>query len=157
HAAQVVDAVHAIVPTPFGSVVRYYYAAGGLPMALPDAPPSATVGGRKIRGSWSPLSIPGPVVRLPRVPAPPHRKERAMKYLCLAYGDEERMKALTKAEFEALVGQCAVHDEELRRTGQVLSTESLEWATTTIRSRGGKVVVTDGPFVETKEKVGGLF
>ena len=80
-----------------------------------------------------------------------------MKYLCLAYGDEERMKALTKAEFEALVAKCAVHDEELRRTGKVLATESLEWATTTIRTRNGKQVVTDGPFVETKEKVGGLF
>ena len=80
-----------------------------------------------------------------------------MRYLCLAYGSEEHMKALSKAEFEALVAKCKVHDEELRRTGKVLSTESLEWATTTIRSRGGKVVVTDGPFVETKEKAGGLF
>ncbi len=80
-----------------------------------------------------------------------------MKYLCLAYGNEEHMKALTKAEFEALVAKCKVHDEELRRTGQVVMTESLEWATATIRSRGGKVVVTDGPFVETKEKAGGLF
>ena len=80
-----------------------------------------------------------------------------MRYLCLAYGDEERMNALTKAEFEALVEKCKVHDEELRRTGKVLMTESLEWATTTIRSVGGKVVVTDGPFVETKEKAGGLF
>src|SRR5262249_28482900 len=85
------------------------------------------------------------------------RKERGMKNLCLGYGDEERMKALTKAEFEALVAKCAVHDEELKRTGKVLMTESLEWAVTTIRARGGKVVVTDGPFVETKEKVGGLF
>jgi hypothetical protein len=76
-----------------------------------------------------------------------------MKYLCLAYGDEERMKALTKAEFEALAAKCKVHDEELRRTGKVLMTESLEWATT----KGGKVVVTDGPFVESKEKAGGLF
>jgi hypothetical protein len=80
-----------------------------------------------------------------------------MKYLCLAYGDEERMKALTKAEFEALVAKCRVHDEELRRTGKVVMTESLEWATTTIRARNGKPVVTDGPFVETKEHAGGLF
>ena len=78
-----------------------------------------------------------------------------MKYLCLAYGNEEHMKSLTKAQFEGLVEKCKVHDEELRRTGQVVLTESLEWATTTIRSRGGKVVVTDGPFVETKELIGG--
>lgn len=80
-----------------------------------------------------------------------------MRYLCLAYGDEERMKALTKAEFEVLAAKCKIHDEELRRTGKVVMTESLEWATTTIRARDGKVVVTDGPFVETKEKAGGLF
>jgi hypothetical protein len=80
-----------------------------------------------------------------------------MKYLCLAYGDEEKMGALSAAEFEALVAKCAPMDEEMRRSGQVVMTESLEWATTTIRTRNGKQVVTDGPFVETKEKVGGLF
>ena len=80
-----------------------------------------------------------------------------MKYLCLAYGDQSKMEALTKAEFEALVAKCGPMDEELRRTGQVLMTESLEWATTTIRTRDGRQIVTDGPFVESKEKVGGLF
>ncbi|MGE0711389.1 MAG: YciI family protein [Planctomycetota bacterium] len=80
-----------------------------------------------------------------------------MKYLCLAYGDQAKVESLTKEEFEALVAECRVHDEELRRTGQVLMTESLEWAVTTIRPRDGQPFVTDGPFVETKEKVGGLF
>ena len=80
-----------------------------------------------------------------------------MKYLCLAYGSEERMKSLTKPEFEALVAKCRVHDEELRRTGKVVMTESLEWGTTTIRPQGGRTVVTDGPFVETKEQAGGVF
>ena len=79
-----------------------------------------------------------------------------MKYLCLAYGDQKKMEGLTKAEFEDLVAQCKVHDEELHRSGHFVSANSLEWATATIRSRDGKVVVTDGPFVETKEKVGGL-
>ena len=80
-----------------------------------------------------------------------------MKYLCLAYGNEERMKELTKAEFEALVAKCRVHDEELRRTGNVLLTESLEWGVTTIRPKNGKPIVTDGPFVESKEQAGGMF
>ena len=79
-----------------------------------------------------------------------------MKYLCLAYGDQKKMEALSKAEFEALVARCRVHDEELKKSGHLVSGESLEWSTTTIRSKNGKVVVTDGPFVETKEKVGGL-
>ena len=80
-----------------------------------------------------------------------------MRYLCLAYGDQKKMEALSKGEFEALVAKCAPMDEELRKTGRVLATESLEWTTTTIRTRDGKQLVTDGPFVETKETVGGLF
>ncbi|MCE9595594.1 MAG: YciI family protein [Planctomycetes bacterium] len=80
-----------------------------------------------------------------------------MKYLCLAYGDQSKMEKLTKAEFEALVARCKVHDAELKATGQVVLTESLEWAVTTIRPKNGKPFVTDGPFVETKETVGGLF
>lgn len=80
-----------------------------------------------------------------------------MKYLCLAYGDQQKVQALSKAEFEALGPELRAHDEELRRTGQVVMTESLEWDVTTIRPRNGKPVVSDGPFVETKEKIGGLF
>ncbi len=80
-----------------------------------------------------------------------------MKYLCLAYGNQEKMQALSKAEFEALVGRCGPLDEELKKTGQVVLQESLEWDVTTIRPRNGKPVTTDGPFVETKEQVGGLF
>ena len=80
-----------------------------------------------------------------------------MKFLCLAYGDQRKMEALTKEQFEALVAQCRVHDEELRESGHLVLVESLEWATVTVRARNGKVVTFDGPFVETKEKVGGLF
>lgn len=80
-----------------------------------------------------------------------------MKFLCLAYGDPQKMEALSKEEFEALVAQCRVHDEELRESGHLLSVESLEWATATVRAQNGKTVATDGPFVETKEKIGGLF
>jgi hypothetical protein len=90
-------------------------------------------------------------------PNQPRTQGTDMKYLCLAYGDQRKMEALTKGEFEDLVARCKGHDEELRRTGHVVLTESLEWATATIRPRGGKSLVTDGPFVESKEKVGGLF
>lgn len=79
-----------------------------------------------------------------------------MKYLILAYGNQERMQALTKQEFEALVRRCQEYDAELRNSGHYVSGHSLEWGVTTIRSRDGKVVTTDGPFVETKEQVGGV-
>jgi hypothetical protein len=80
-----------------------------------------------------------------------------MKFLCLAYGDPKKMEALSKEEFEALVGECRVHDEVLRKSGHLVLVESLDWATTTVRSRNGRVIAIDGPFVETKEKIGGLF
>ena len=79
-----------------------------------------------------------------------------MKYLCLAYGDRKRIEALSKAEFEALLSRIRVHDEELRRSGHFVFAESLEWDVMTVRPRNGKPVVTDGPFVETKETIGGL-
>jgi len=83
-------------------------------------------------------------------------KEADMRYLVLAYGDQKKMEALTKEQFEALVAKCKPLDDELKRSGHYVSGDSLEWATTSIRTRGGKMVVTDGPFVESKEKVGGI-
>jgi len=79
-----------------------------------------------------------------------------MKYLCLAYGIQQQMEALSKNEFEALVAKCRVHDEELRNSGHYVSGQSLEWAAMSIRRRNGEVVVTDGPFVEAREQIGGL-
>ena len=64
---------------------------------------------------------------------------------------------ITKDEFEALVGRCRPLDEELRKTGQVLLTESLEWDVTTIRARDGKPVTTDGPLPETSDLVAGWY
>ena len=79
-----------------------------------------------------------------------------MKYLCLAYGDRKKMEKLTKQEFEALVARCKEHDAELQGSGHYVSANSLEWDAVTIRPRGGKPVVTDGPFIESRELVGGL-
>ncbi len=79
-----------------------------------------------------------------------------MKYLCLAYGDRKKMAALTKEQFEALKAKCQEHDTELRATGKVISAESLEWDAMTIRPTGGAPAVTDGPFVESKEQIGGV-
>jgi hypothetical protein len=67
------------------------------------------------------------------------------------------MEALPKEEFQALKAECRVHDEALRKSGRLVLQESLDWQTMTVRARNGKVVTSDGPFVETKEQVGGLF
>jgi len=82
-----------------------------------------------------------------------------MKYLCLAYYDEQAFEALSKPELEALVGQCPPHDAALRASGHLVMQASLgpTRETTSLRPRNDKVSITDGPFVETKELVGGFF
>ena len=82
-----------------------------------------------------------------------------MKYLCLAYYDEEKFKALPKAEFAAMVKKCPGYDTALRETGHLVMSASLGESQTTmcIRPKGGKASVTDGPFTEAKEMIGGFF
>lgn len=79
-----------------------------------------------------------------------------MKYLCLAYGDPKKMEKLTKPQLAALFERCKAYDAEMKATGQYLEGNSLEWDTVTLRPTGAAPIVSDGPFVETKEKVGGL-
>lgn len=82
-----------------------------------------------------------------------------MKYLCLAYYDEKKFDALSPTEMHALVSQCPAHDAALRETGRLSLQASLGPARAgkTIRPRNGKPAVTDGPFAETKELIGGFF
>jgi hypothetical protein len=82
-----------------------------------------------------------------------------MKYLCLIYSDEKQMDALPKPEWEALVEAHLSYDEELRQSGHFLVAEALQPsdAATIVRVRNGRLSVTDGPFAETKEQLGGFF
>ncbi|HYC46687.1 MAG TPA: YciI family protein [Burkholderiales bacterium] len=82
-----------------------------------------------------------------------------MKYLCLAYYDVKTFESTSKDELKAVVSQCPAHDAELRQSGHLLVQASLGevTGTTTIRPKNGKPTVTDGPFTETKEQVGGFF
>lgn len=82
-----------------------------------------------------------------------------MKYLGLAYYDPAKFAAMAPTEVQALVSQCPALDEKMRATGKVRVAASLaepkDWMT--LRPRGGKPQITDGPFAEAKEMVGGLF
>ena len=82
-----------------------------------------------------------------------------MKYLCLAYYDEQKFDALSPDEVKALVSQCPAHDTALRNSRRVLVQASLGEVRqgAVIRPRNGRPMVTDGPFAETKEQVGGFF
>ena len=82
-----------------------------------------------------------------------------MKYLGLAYFTPEKFAAMAPDEVKALVSQCPALDEKMRASGKVLVSASLGdldgWRT--LRPRGGRTHVSDGPYTETKEVVGGLF
>ena len=82
-----------------------------------------------------------------------------MKYLDLAYFTPEQFAAMAPEDVKALVSQCPALDEKMRATGKVLISASLgdveSWRT--LRPRNGKTHVTDGPYTESKEVVGGLF
>jgi hypothetical protein len=82
-----------------------------------------------------------------------------VKYLCLAYYDVKKFDALSPAELDAIVSKCPPHDEALRNSGHLVAQASLgsPQGTATVRPRNGRPSITDGPFVETKEQVGGFF
>ena len=79
-----------------------------------------------------------------------------MKYLLVAFGDEAKVSALSEAEMATLGEKCNAYDEELRQTGRVVATGSLGWRAKSMRLDGGKLRVTDGPFIESKELIGGF-
>ena len=82
-----------------------------------------------------------------------------MKYLGLAYYNPEKFAAMAPDAVQALVSQCPAMDEKMRATGKVVVSASLsgpgDWMT--LRPRGGRPLISDGPYTESKEMVGGLF
>jgi hypothetical protein len=82
-----------------------------------------------------------------------------MKFLCLAYYDPVRMAAMPAEERNAMLAQCPARDAELQATGQLRVSASLAGAdkAASLRPRGRRPEVKDGPFTESKEVVGGFF
>lgn len=83
-------------------------------------------------------------------------REKIMKYMLLIYYDEQ---ALGEAEREACYVESAQLTQELNANGQYLSANPLHPTAmaTSVRLRDGKRFVTDGPFAETREQLGGYF
>jgi hypothetical protein len=82
-----------------------------------------------------------------------------MRFLCLAYEEEGKLNRLSKSEWLGLRQETLDYVEMLRDQGRLILTNALQSATraTTVRVRDGKLQVTDGPFAETKEQLGGFF
>jgi hypothetical protein len=81
-----------------------------------------------------------------------------MKYICLGYLDEKNWEAMSESERNALVDECFAYDDLLRKNGHFVGGEALQSPrnATTLRWKNDKVSITDGPYAETKEQLGGI-
>ena len=81
-----------------------------------------------------------------------------MKYVCLGYIEAGKFEGMPEGERNAFVDGCFAYDDVLRRNEHYAGGEALQPASgaVTLRFRGGKVTVTDGPYAETKEQIGGI-
>ena len=75
-----------------------------------------------------------------------------MKYLCLVYLESEKMRTVPDTE-------CMACGDGLRDRGVLVAAEALQpvETATTVRVRGGRATITDGPFAETKEQLAGFY
>jgi hypothetical protein len=81
-----------------------------------------------------------------------------MRYLCLVYGEENVLDALSPDDMAVLVDESLAYDDVLRQRGHYLASAALQGVdlAKTVRTRKGEALVTDGPFAETKEQLLGF-
>jgi hypothetical protein len=82
-----------------------------------------------------------------------------VQYLCLIYTDAEKLSQLTPGEYASVMEEVLAYRDELKASGHYIASSPLEPPNlgTTLRVRGGMMAITDGPFTETKEQVGGFY
>jgi hypothetical protein len=81
-----------------------------------------------------------------------------MKFLCFSYLDDKKLDPMSESERETFIKECFAYDNILRKNGNFVRLEALQSAPNakTLRYRNGKVSITDGPYAETKEQIGGI-
>jgi hypothetical protein len=81
-----------------------------------------------------------------------------MKFACLGYMDEQKWDTMSPSEQEGFLKECQAYDDMLRKNGHWVGDQALQSARTakTLRWKDGQVLITDGPFAETKEQLGGV-
>ncbi|HYG08241.1 MAG TPA: YciI family protein [Stenotrophomonas sp.] len=81
-----------------------------------------------------------------------------MQYLLLIYNDDTLLEALPDGEADAMMRHCFAGADAMKAQGQLLQSQQLEPAASarTVRIRDGRVSVSDGPFAETREMLGGF-
>ena len=82
-----------------------------------------------------------------------------MRYLCLIYVDEKLHSDMAEEEMGAMMEAYGKFSAELEKAGAMLGGEALQPTTTatTVQVRDSKTLITDGPFAETKEQLGGFY
>lgn len=82
-----------------------------------------------------------------------------MKYLCLIYEDQTLWQKMPKAEMDKMLKEYRAFTDDITKSGHWLGGHGLQptHTATTVRVRNGKASTTDGPFVETKEQLGGYY
>jgi hypothetical protein len=85
--------------------------------------------------------------------------EKPMKYILLIYDEEQFWSKLSEAERLQLFGEYHQFSDSLRANGHYLGGAQLRPTgdATSVRVRGGKRLLTDGPFAETREQLGGYY
>jgi hypothetical protein len=104
------------------------------------------------------LSIRGDAVR-PMGEIPTNPKERAMQYLLLIYENEKAWEDMSPEQSGAMFGEYMQFTQTVKQSGHLIAGEALQpiATATTVRTRNGKTTMTDGPFAETREQLGGFY
>jgi len=81
-----------------------------------------------------------------------------LKFVLVIYNDPALYDALPQSQTDGMMRDCLVHADQLRRDGSLTESQMLEGVETakSVRIRNGKTKVTDGPFSEAKEVLGGF-
>ena len=82
-----------------------------------------------------------------------------MQYILLIYQNEKQWQGLSEAERDKVMGDYGTFTEAIVKSGQYRAGDELQPTSTatTVRVRNGKAMVTDGPFAETREQLGGFY
>jgi hypothetical protein len=88
-----------------------------------------------------------------------HSQEARMRYMLLIYGDESGWGTLSEADQQTEMAKWFAYTEEMQKAGVSTQGDALQptATATTVRDNGGEPLVTDGPFAETKEQLGGYY
>lgn len=81
-----------------------------------------------------------------------------MKFMVLIYTDDALIAEIPPEEFDATMRGCIEHADDLRTEGRLLDSQQLESSSTakSLRTRKGRLTITDGPFTESKEMLAGF-